>query len=479
MKTEGFIAKSRVLGHKHPRIAPYRPENVDYTYGNAIINWAKETLEFDLLPWQEFLLREGCARRNDRFIYRTVCAVVARQNGKTTVATLRLLGGMCLFGEKTVLGAAQNRRLAVETWETIWGLAEAHGLGIGRLRRGMGSEEMYLNGARYRVVASSPGGARGMSGVDLVLMDEIRQQKSWDGYAALEKTRRAKPDSQLWAISTEGDHSSEVLNKLQTIGRDAIEAGVESPVGYFEWSAGPTMDAGVPETWAYANPALGYLLDEAVVASEFVTDPRNVFEVEVLCRKVAAIQTWVNVADWDSLTTREPFPTDKPFVIAVDAGPELRHVSIVAGASEAGRHHLETVETFAGPGALASAERRLEAVLRRWKPASAVVLAKSPVEASTRRIAANAGIPLTVVRLADWARGCRAFYAAVNQRTVKHPGGTPISLALAGTRRGVDGLVSSVHRVNATTDNDAAIAAILALWASSQEPAPTPNWTVY
>jgi len=367
----------------------------------------------------------------------------------------------------------------METWEQIYDTAEAHGLPLGRIRRGVGNEEFNLNGGRYKIVASNAGGARGLSGVDLILMDEIRQLHSWDGYAAIEKTRRARVDSQLWAISTEGDHTSEVLNKLQNIGRDAIEAGVETPVGYYEWSAAPNADAGKPETWAMANPALGYLLDEEVVAAEFQTDPRNVFEVEVLCRKVTAIQTWVSVQDWDSLITRDPFPVKQPFVVAIDAGPELRHVSIVAGATHHDRHHLELVETFAGPGALASAERRLEAVLSRWKPGSAVVLAKSPCEAAARRIAGNAGIPLTVVRPAEWARACRMFYAAVNQRTLRHPGGTPISQALAATRRGPDGLVSSVHRIANTTDNDAAIAAVLALWGSAQAPTPVPNWTVY
>jgi hypothetical protein len=85
------------------------------------------------------------------------------------------------------------------------------------------------------------------------------------------------------------------------------------------------------------------------------------------------------------------------------------------------------------------------------------------------------------VRPADWARACRAFYAAVNQRTLRHPGGAGITSALASTKRGPDGLVSSVHRINADADIDAAVAAVLAMWLPTQQPEPIkyPEWTAF
>jgi hypothetical protein len=312
-------------------------------------------------------------------------------------------------------------------------------------------------------------------------MDEIRQMKSWEGYGAVDKTRRARPDSQLWAVTTEGDLESVVLNKLQTQAREAIQVNNDTPLGYFEWSAPPGAHPGRPEVWALANPSLGYTLDESVVRAEYETDPANVFEVEVLCRKVAAIQAWVDPATWDDCATDEPFPIDQPFSLALDAGPELRHVSIVAGAHYEGFHHVELIASYFGPQALSSAETRLQALLGRWKPAECVTLAKSPVEASVARIAEAAGVDHVTVRPADWARACRAFYAAANQRTLRHPGGVTISQALAGTKRGPDGLVSSVHRVNPESDIDPAIAAVLAMWVPTQHapPAATPNWTVF
>ena len=441
---------------------------------------SEEVLHLDLLPWQKFLLREGLVRMNGKYRYRTMLAVVARQNGKTLVTAVRVLGGLCLFGEKFVLGTAHARNVALESLNYAYDLATDAGLPVGRMRRGEGREEFYLEGGRYKLVSGSTGGARGLSGVDLVVMDELRQMRNWESYAALDKTRRVRRDAQVWAITTEGDISSVVMNKLQSIGRDAIEAGESSPVGYFEWSAPPGMNAGDVRAWAHANPALGYLLDEDTVRAEFQTDPPRVFEVEVLCRKVSQISGWVEPAEWDACVTQDRFPIDQPFVLAIDAVPELRHVSIVAGALVGRVHHIELVETFTGPNALTFAETRLDGLLSRWKPSALVTTQKSPCEPVVAKLAASAKITHSAVRPAEWARACRAFYAAVRARQVSHPGGTGISAALALTKRGPDGLVSQVHRINDSADNDAALAAVLALWAPTQlRQDPALNWTIY
>jgi hypothetical protein len=486
--SKGFIAKSSVRGNPYPRIGSPPQPHWDFSAGHRIINWAGEVLGIELLPWQRYVLIQGCARVNGRFRYRTVLTIVARQNGKTLLALVRILGGICVLGERYALGTAQTKTIAMSTWyEGRDRLEEAFRegrskTGITGISRAMGNEHFKVGKAQYRVVASTPGAARGLSGVDLVVMDEIRQLHNWDAYSAIDKTRRARADSQLWAITTEGDLSSEVLNKLQAQGRDSIVQGTDAALGYFEWSASPGAHPGKVQTWAQANPSLGYTLDESTVQAEYETDPSSVFEVEVLCRKVAAIQAWVKPEDFDNCTTDERFPIDGPFVLALDAGPELRHVSIVAGALDGqSLHHVELVAEHSGPEALTAAERRLEALLSRWKPYALVTLHRSPGEASVARLAQAHEVAHVTVRPADWARACRAFYAAVNQRTLRHPGGPAISSALAATKRGPDGLVSSVHRVNADADIDAAVAAVLAMWLPTQqpEPPPVPNWTVF
>lgn len=475
-----FDAKSSLLGVPYPRISPISYKSLDYSRGNAVIAWAREVLGVELLPWQQFLLREALVHLGDKYRYRTILAVVARQNGKTLVTAIRILGGICLLGERLVLGTAHSRTVGMESLEYAYDLACAAGLPVGMMRRGSGREEFRVGDGRYKLTTGSTQGARGYSGVDLVVVDELRQMTHWEPYAALDKTRRTKRSSQLWTITTEGDVSSVVLNKLQALGRDSIEAGQDSPVGYFEWSAPPRMNAGDIRAWAHANPSLGYLLDEETIRAEFQTDPPRVFEVEVLCRKVSQITGWVEPAEWEACITQDRFPIDQPFVLAIDAVPELRHVSIVAGALVGRVHHIELVETFTGPRALEHAEARLEALLSRWTPAALVTTQKSPCEPTVAKLAATANITHSAVRPAEWARACRAFYAAVRARQVSHPGGTGITAALALTKRGPDGLVSQVHRINDSADNDAALAAVLALWAPTQlKSEPALAWTIY
>ena len=71
----------------------------------------------------------------------------------------------------------------------------------------MAGKPSVSHGARYKVVSSTRRGGRGLS-ADLVIMDEVREYRDEGGWAALEKTRRARNSSQVWAISNEGDDGS-------------------------------------------------------------------------------------------------------------------------------------------------------------------------------------------------------------------------------------------------------------------------------
>jgi hypothetical protein len=331
-------------------------------------------------------------------------------------------------------------------------------------------------------LANTANAARGFAGVDLVIMDEVRAYMNWESYSAMEKTRRAKPGSQLWAITTEGDSRSVVLNRLQEDARDALVLDEDRPVGYFEWSAPKNAEPSDPRTWAMANPALGYTITTETIADEFKSDPAPIFETEVLCRKVRTIDTWIDLGDWDTCAdTTERFPTDAPYVFALDAGPELRHITFVAGATLHNRTHLEAVSAASGPQCLATAETRLNGLLRRWKPRQLVVIARSPVEPLAQRLGAENGIPVLSLPPGDFKRACRAFYEAVRRKGVVHPGGPLIAAHLKATRRGNDGIVTDIHRANSQVENDAAIAAVLALWGSTQLPAEEvrPSWVAF
>ena len=60
-----------------------------------------EKIGYPLLPWQRFVLEDMLRVDKDgAFIRKVNLVMCARQNGKTHLARMRILGGMFLFDEK-------------------------------------------------------------------------------------------------------------------------------------------------------------------------------------------------------------------------------------------------------------------------------------------------------------------------------------------------------------------------------------------
>jgi hypothetical protein len=477
------------MGEPRPRIAT--PPVGRRDRGLAAIAFAIEILGVDLMPWQRFVLDRGCRTLGTRWALRTLLVIVARQNGKSLVTAVRILAGMWLWNERLIIAAAQNRDVAIESWKLTIEIAENAGLPITNVLRTTGREELQITRpdglvCRYKVVSSTPGGGRGIPGVDLVVVDELREAKDWAGYAALDKTRRARPSSQLWTMSTEGDHTSVVLDNLQAAGRTAAAAREKGPLGYFEWSAPPEAARDDRRGWAQANPALGHTIEEATIAAELATDPAAVFETEVLCRRVTAVASWLPAGRWDDCT--EPtatVPDDATGVcFAADAGPELRQVSIVAGWRRPdGRVHVEALQTFLGPAATVQCEARLTELVARWRPSRLATLKRGPIEALVTRVAAaavaNVEDLLELVTYTDLERAALGFYEATIARRAVHPPDPVLADQLAATQPGQPGTMA-LRRRNPSIDIEAAVAAVIVVWAVDRSPVVRrPGWVAY
>jgi len=462
--------------------------------------FARDTLGVELMPWQQFVLDRACRTGpGGRWASRTVLTVVARQNGKSLVTAVRILAGMWLWGERLAIAAAQSRDVSIESWKLTIDLAEDAGLPIAAVLRTTGREELQLEHpdghlARYKVVSSTPGGGRGLS-ADLVVMDELREAKDWASYAALDKTRRARVLSQLWAISTEGDHTSVVLENLQATGRAAAAARTAGPLAYFEWSTSPDRARSDRRGWAESNPALGHTLDVATLEAELATDPAEVFETEVLCRRVLSMVSWLPAGGWDACadaTATVPDSAVGTVCFAVDAGPELRQVSLTASWPRPdGRLQVEAIETFTGPASTTAAESRLDELVARWQAARLAVPRGSPVEALAARVAARASRPagadlswssadlLDVVSRPDLERATRSFYEGVVARRIIHPPDPRLADQLAQARPGEPGTMA-LRRRNPSVDIEAAVAAVAAVWTADHAPVRRrASWVAY
>jgi hypothetical protein len=470
-------APRRLQGDVAPRLSTLTPEGP--SRGPEVVRWAKDVLDVELLPWQELVLDRTLVQTDGVWRSRTVGIIVARQNGKTRLVTVRALAGMVLLGEKRVLAAAQSRDVAIEAWRDALDLALDAGLPVHDVRRTNGQESFWIGAARYKVAANNRKAARGQS-TDLVILDEVREYRDWEGYSALEKTRRARRSSQVWAISNEGDDGSIVLDHLATQGRLAADTREETDLAWLEWSAEAGLERSDPRAWQQSNPALGHLITAETIRSELASDPAELFETEVLCRRVASLRPWLPTGAWDD--TADPaasIPDGSSVVFALDAGPELRHATIAVGWRRPdGRVFVEAVGGYdysSGP-VLPRAVAELADLVVRWPTSSVIVLARSGSESAADRIVEATEVPLVRLSGAELVRAVNGFHEAVVARQVVHP---PDAMTAAHVNAVTsDGVL---RRRSSLADIDAAVALVLARFGTLNAPdtAPAQDWVAF
>lgn len=394
--------------------------------------FAEEILGLELLPWQRWLLHHALELNPDgSFRFRTLLVLVARQNGKSTLAQILALWRMFVDGAPLVIGTAQNLDLAEEVWAGAVDMAES----IDELRaeiaavdRTNGKKALRLTGGqRYKVAAATRRGGRGLSG-DFVLLDELREHQTWDAWGAITKTTLARPRAQILGLSNAGDDSSVVLNHLRAVAlRDMTKT--DADVGIFEWSAPEDCDIDDPDAWAAANPALGYTIGEPAIASALTTDPPWVFRTEVLCQRVDT-SAGSPLPDFDECA--DPESSVQPgarVAFAVDVSWDRSTAWITAaGIRDDGKVHVEVVASAMGTDWVAD---WLAVRLDRWEPVAVALQAVgAPASSLGEAIETAVGSARTLrMGTQDLGRACGLLYDAVGDRRLVHTGQPQLSEA--------------------------------------------------
>ena len=370
-----------IRGIETPRIytPPLRELTPETSVGYEIIDFSREVLGIELLPWQQWLVIHAFEVMDDdtegwRFRFRTVIVEVGRQNGKTTLGCVIALYFLYQLEVGLVLGTAQDVSNAEDTWQTCVDLAQSNkelAESIQHVWFTNGSKRLQLTGNRdYRVRASNRKAGRGKS-ADLVLLDELREHQTWDAWAALSKTGMARKNALLWCMSNAGDGTSVVLRHFRLRAHaqlgdpDGIVAALgdsETPaddsadgsaLGIFEWSADPKADPGDISAWAQANPSLGYTIELSSLKAAYADDPLDVFKTECLCQWVTSVVAPPFPVDsWDAgKDENSRIADDAPLFWGVDISADRTHGSIaVCGKRDDGAWHVELAEYRTGTG---------------------------------------------------------------------------------------------------------------------------------
>lgn len=334
---------AHLYGSAEPRIStpPLRELTVETSLGFDVIDFAAEVLGIILDPWQRAalirmleLLEDGSLR------FETVVILVARQNGKSTLAQVLTIYVLVAWGWPLVLGTAQDLDVAEQLWQEVVDLLEddeeLSDL-VAKVVKVNGKKELKLTSeVSYKVKAANRRAGRGLSG-NLILLDELREHQNWDAYGAITKTTMARGGASLiLALSNAGDILSRVLRYLRLIAHKALgdpdgivaasDGDVDGPTEFdldaiqhpgedddtaeefddfdteglddlelddleqeadslclLEWSAPPGCDRRDRTGWSWANPSRRYRITDRKIAAS-LKDPEWVFRTEVLCQ---------------------------------------------------------------------------------------------------------------------------------------------------------------------------------------------------
>jgi len=412
--------------------------------GHELVDLAT-SLKIELMEWQKFaLINSHKVKPDGRWASPVNCIVVARQNGKSFLQLIRILGGLFLWDENLQIGSAHRLSTSLEQFRAMVQIIEANeslAKQVKKIRWQHGGEEIEtITGNRF-IVRAGGSAARGVSRPSTIHLDELREMTDIESFASLRYTLMAAANPMVMAYTNAGDSSSIVLNSFRDRALASI-AGVEDEIGYFEWSA-PTDEISV-ENARHANPSMGTLIHADNIKS-VLNDPADVVMTEVLCRWVVAINSAVDSASWGNcLDKTVDLDVDKLTWLAIDLSPDRRHASLV-GAQKLGDDnfivkllHTWTNELQLDDKAIAN---ELADYARKY-PTQYVLYSRKTSGAVAARLA-PAGIAIFDMDGA-YPQACDEMLSAINSGRLKHRGQSQLSeevLAAVQLRRGDGGWV--------------------------------------
>lgn len=358
-------------GRTEPRIytRPLRKLTEDTSLGFLCIKYAETILGENLYPWQKWALIHALEIEGDlladwRFRFRTVLFMIARQNGKTVLSYIIASFFMNVLEVPSIFGTSLSLDKAEEVWESVIAAQQKNPdlvKRIDRVARTNGNKRLILkNGSSYKVGAPTRRAGRGDSN-DLVLLDEVREQRDFEVLSAAAASTNAKPNGLIVCFSNAGDPDSVVLRQLRSQAIANIEGGTAAnfggdvdggSLGLFEWSSPDGAQTDDMDALAQANPALGYgRLTERALISNRQTFPENKFRSECMCQQVETIlpQPFPDGAWSAGLDMRSTIAPESELFYGIDLSSDRKMTSIaVCGMRTDGNYHIEVVARRVG-----------------------------------------------------------------------------------------------------------------------------------
>lgn len=437
--TEG---ENALFGVETPRI--HTPLNDLPSLGLELVDLAS-SIGVEMMPWQKFaLIHTHKVKPDGRWATPVNCIVVARQNGKSFLQQIRILGGLFLWKEPLQIGSAHRLATSLEQFRQLISLIEGNeslAKQVKRIRWAHGAEEIEtIHGTRF-IVKAGGSAARGVSRPETIHLDELREMSDLESFASLRYTLMAAKNPLVMSYTNAGDSASLVLNSFRERALATI-AGNNDDIGYFEWSA-PNDEISI-ENAKWSNPAMGITIHPDNLRAVF-NDPPDVVMTEVLCRWVVAISSAVDTASWGNCLDKSvDLDIEKTTWLAIDLSPDRKHAALVA-AQKLGDESFVVKLLHTWKNDLQLDDKAIAndlADYARKYPVEQVLYSRRTAGAVAARLA-PAGIPIFDMDSA-YPQACDEMLSAINSGRLKHRGQSELTqqvLAAVQLKRGDGGWV--------------------------------------
>lgn len=393
-----------------PRWQTPLPTTVVGSWGPECAAWGERVLGIYLDRWARRALNRALAYdASGRLVHRLFLLSVARQNGKTML--VRVLIGWALTAKRTpawslIVGLAHDRAQARVPYEAVLSDLADLGRRVGRkqlaLTRYLGiRSHLYGRAREYRTASREARNAIRTFSIDLAALDEVRTQRNFDTWAALEPTTTARPDPLIFAISTAGDDRSILLRSWWETGIQIIDGAAPFQGFGMTWYAAPDdMDPADPRALLAANPALaeGRLTLAGVIGTGTIRPGTPEWTQERLNLWTEAADEWLPPGTWKARAADQPGDWSRT-VLGVEVVPTWRRATVtvslvtdagawtgIAGELDASRTAAATVS----PGDLVGLLRDLGPA---WSPDLVTFSAAAAAAPHVQAWADEAGYP--------------------------------------------------------------------------------------
>nr|WP_288828398.1 terminase TerL endonuclease subunit [uncultured Clostridium sp.] len=267
---------------------------------------------FELLPWQDTIIREvfGTVKDNDYRQYNTAYVEIPKKNGKSELAAAVALYMTCGDGEwgAEVYGCASDRQQASIVFDVAVDMVEQCPALKKRIKPIMSVKRLVYKPTNsfYQVLSAEAYTKHGLN-VHAVIFDELHAQPNRELFDVMTKgSGDARTQPLFFLITTAGNDRNSVCFEQHQKAEDIILGRKIDPAFYpVIYGAKDDADWSLEKVWYQANPSLGYTIDIEKVRNAYLSakdNPaeENIFRQLRLNQWVKQSTRWMQMEKWDA-----------------------------------------------------------------------------------------------------------------------------------------------------------------------------------